>query len=333
MNDDKTRLIINIARMYYEYELSQKEIAEKLNLSRAYVSQLLSQAREEGIVQVKINDPFGRGSVLEEDLRAMFGLKKVIIVPTVADDSEATLQACVRETCKYLNAVVESGMTIAYSWGYTIYSCSRLLSKRMDITDVSVIPLCGGVSNLEKKVYVSEISQNISAAFNGTAYYIPLPSILRDVETKRAVLKDPVMSSVLDMANQADIALFTVGTFGTNSALYNAGYISPEEMECLNQNHVVGDICARFIDINGDLCDPELDDRTISVDLTCLATRKHRICVVQGKKKVGAMIGALRKGYPNVLITDEDTGKGVLEYCMRHLPPLASHEMSAAARD
>ena len=325
MNTSKQRLVIDIAKMYYTYNMSQKDIAKKLNMSRAYVSQLLNLAREEGIVQIKVDDPFGRGSALEEKMRKLFGLDKVIVVPTVMDDPEATFQSCVRETCKYLNAIVESGMTIAYSWGYTMYSCSKLLEKRKDIAGVSVIPLCGGVSNLEKKVYVSEISQNISAAFNGIAYYIPLPSILRDVQTKRAVLKDPVMGRVLEKANQADIALFTVGTFGTDSALYHAGYISPKEMEGLNKNSVVGDICSRFIDINGDICDPDLDDRTIAVDLKCLATRKHRICVAFGTKKTAAMIGALRKGYPNVLITDEDTGNGMLEYCEGHTQPLVTY--------
>lgn len=318
MNQSKKKLVVDVAKMYHISNLSQKNIAEELNLSRAYVSNLLTIARKEGIIEIKINDPFNRRSELEESLLEMFSLNEVIIVPSVVDGFDAPLFRCVSALCKYLDSIIKSNMTIAFSWGYTIYSCSKQLKKRDDIKGVSVIPLCGGVSNLHKKVYVSEISQNISDAYNGLAYYIPLPSIVGDVAIKRAVLKDHVMNDVLEKAKNADIALFTTGTFGENSAIYNAGYISPEEMEHLNKKNVVGDICSRFIDINGDICAPDIDERTIAVDLESLSNIKYRICVALGKDKVAAMIGALRKGYPNVLITDEDTGKEIMQYCMKH---------------
>ena len=47
-------LLSRIAWMYYNDEMTQKEIADRLGLSRIKVLRLLKQAREEGIVEIKI---------------------------------------------------------------------------------------------------------------------------------------------------------------------------------------------------------------------------------------------------------------------------------------
>ena len=55
MNPNETnRLLVKIARLYYEQEHTQGEIAEQLNISRQKVQRSLQKAKEEGIVQVGI---------------------------------------------------------------------------------------------------------------------------------------------------------------------------------------------------------------------------------------------------------------------------------------
>ena len=46
--------IILIAEMYYSYGLSQMEIAEKLEISRPWVSKLLNRALEMGFVRIEV---------------------------------------------------------------------------------------------------------------------------------------------------------------------------------------------------------------------------------------------------------------------------------------
>ena len=57
-----------VARMYYENDLNQPQIAEQLHISQAKVSRLLKRAGELGIVRVAVVPPPGGHSELEEQL-------------------------------------------------------------------------------------------------------------------------------------------------------------------------------------------------------------------------------------------------------------------------
>ena len=52
------RLMVKCAQMYYDEELNQANIAEKLQISKSSVSRILSAAKEEGVVKVVVNNPF-----------------------------------------------------------------------------------------------------------------------------------------------------------------------------------------------------------------------------------------------------------------------------------
>ncbi len=68
-------LMIEAATLYYEEQLTQAEIGQRLATSRSTVSRLLRDARAQGVVQVTIHHPWARHSQLEARLRTTFGLR------------------------------------------------------------------------------------------------------------------------------------------------------------------------------------------------------------------------------------------------------------------
>lgn len=54
--DKRIERLTQVARMYYEQNMNQSEIARALGVSRPLVSVLLSEARECGIVTITINN-------------------------------------------------------------------------------------------------------------------------------------------------------------------------------------------------------------------------------------------------------------------------------------
>ena len=237
MKNDTRDLMVKIARMYYIYGISQKNIAEQLELSRGYVCQLLDRAKEAGIVEIKVNTWMREESELEKSLRELFKLRKVIAVsqPTNGLIPELLHNEIIAETCDYLDLIIRSGMTVAFSWGRTIYRISQSLKRSVDISNVEVIPLCGGTSKLDNNVFVSEISTNIAQAYNGTPLSIPLPAILENEEIKRSVYSDTNVKQVLEKICQTDVALFTVGEFGQESSIYLGGYIDDSQVKSLQK--------------------------------------------------------------------------------------------------
>ena len=65
------RLMARVARMYYERELTQQQIADQLGLSQARVSRLLKESADRGIVRSVVVLPDGVHTELEEALQDM----------------------------------------------------------------------------------------------------------------------------------------------------------------------------------------------------------------------------------------------------------------------
>jgi len=72
--------LLAVARLYYEDDLSQQQIADRLGVSRSTVSRLLQLAREQGIVHIEIRPPTSV-SQLSAWLQGALKLRKAVVVP------------------------------------------------------------------------------------------------------------------------------------------------------------------------------------------------------------------------------------------------------------
>ena len=83
--DKKTERLVNVARMYYEQDRTQSEIADQYGISRPMVSKLLKEARDKGIVTIRISAPqeeSGGALSLMELVGRCFGILTVWLCPT-----------------------------------------------------------------------------------------------------------------------------------------------------------------------------------------------------------------------------------------------------------
>ena len=310
-NFKRQRLLVQIAKLYYEEGYGQERIAQTLNLSRPYVSKLLNAAKEEGIVRIQVIDPLNIESSLEREFRERFHLLKAIIIPREEDGER--LKHVGEAAARYLSDIITDGSVIGASWGGTVYECSKALISRKDLSNVVSVQLCGGVSDVSQTVYASQIADNFSALLGASAYMLPVPAVVDSKEVSDVLKTDGSISKVLQRGLDADIALFTAGTFGQRSALYRAGYLRDADLTRLKRLGAVGDICSHVIDINGKICDRNLDERTMAVPLDNIKKKKYRIGVGQGFSKVDSLCGALRGGIINVLVTNEETAECMLD--------------------
>lgn len=299
-------LLAQVARLYYEFNFSQSEIAQRMELSRPYISKLLSEAKRKGIVKIRIvAPPTMPENGLETRIRERFGLKKAIIVPN-AKGKKALTQVG-EATAEYLNTILKDNDVIGFTWGETIYECAKAIYTREELHDLVTVQMCGGLSNTSKNVYVAEITQLLSESLHSKGYMLPFPAVVDSVQAKKVIMKEHTMKEAIENAKKATIALFTLGFFGESCALAKTGYLKPEEIESLLAQGAVGDICTHIIDENGAICSESLEERTVAVPYDIIKKIPLRIGISVGKNKVKSILAALRGGIINVLVTDEDT--------------------------
>ena len=65
---DRASLLADVAEMYYLEEKNQAEIAKTIGVTRSMVSRMLTEARESGIVEIRIQRPLQSDPELESAL-------------------------------------------------------------------------------------------------------------------------------------------------------------------------------------------------------------------------------------------------------------------------
>ena len=310
MYRDKDKLAINVAKLYYRSDFSQQKIAQELGVSRPSISRLLQYAKDKGYVSIQIVDPVEDMSNMEQRLRDKLHLKDVKIASATINDEEEIKKYISIAAAKYLDGIIKNGDIIGVGWGTTLYNMSQSLEHR-PIKGAQVVQLEGGVSNSEWNNYSREILENFANTYNTVAQYLPLPVIFANKETKEQVDKDRYIKRVLELGRHANIALFSVGTVRPNALFFRLGYTDIEEQEKIQKNSV-GDICSRFFDVEGRVCNRDLDERTVGITLNELKDKEYSIMISGGEAKIPAIRAALKGRYANVLITDQFTGKALL---------------------
>lgn len=306
---EREQLKLEVVQQYYIENLSQQEIAKRCGISRSFVSKLLIEARNQKLVEIKINKPYLIESDRERLLREKFRLKRVIIVSSDTD-GDPDVQTVVLERLgtalnDYLNNILKDGDTIGVAWGKTLHRCSRMLKAFKPYQRLTVVQLCGGISLIERSTYASEITTNYAKAFGAKPYVLPLPAIVENGGFREAFQKEQSIKYVMQLIEAVNIAVFTVGRFGAESSLVRSGYISPEEAARLTLQGAVGDICTHLIDEHGKCCSQELEDRLNAVSLDRLKRFDYRIAVVTGAERVSTLRAVLEAQYPNVMIIDD----------------------------
>ncbi|MFR5782768.1 MAG: hypothetical protein ACLUEK_13530 [Oscillospiraceae bacterium] len=99
--DKRIERLTQVARMYYEQNMNQSEIAKAIGVSRPLVSVLLAEARECGIVTITINSVESARELLARRLEARFGLRLAEVVEDAksAEDTNNLVAARAYELC------------------------------------------------------------------------------------------------------------------------------------------------------------------------------------------------------------------------------------------
>jgi DNA-binding transcriptional regulator LsrR (DeoR family) len=306
---------LKVARMYYYQNMTSEAIAHELNVSRSTVSRLLTYAREQGLVNIQIVDPNEHPQQLEKKIVEQFKIKRAHVVPVsgIAGESEWLVRV-VQYAANYLNSLFDSNMVMGIAWGTTISAVASHLQPKAT-HDSQIIQLNGAGNTQSMGIeYASEIMVRFAQNYQATANLFPVPTFFDYAATKAALWKERSIRRLLDLQNQADLLLYSIGAInaGVPSHVYSAGYLERSDFQELKRLRLAGDIATVFFREDGSFDNIPINERTSGPDLR-LFQRKHGICVVSGLGKVRGLTAALKGGLISELIIDEPTARNLVE--------------------
>lgn len=137
-NDAMLDRITLIATLYYKDKLSQQEIAKKLNISRPWVSKLLTRAEELGIVKIEIESPILGNTQLEQQLCDKYQLEYASVI----DNSDTSKDYLSMAAVNYFISQIKPTDVIGVAWGNAVSRFIRHIHP-LKFSDIQIVPLAG----------------------------------------------------------------------------------------------------------------------------------------------------------------------------------------------
>ena len=306
--------VIRILKEFYVLGHSQQEIANNEHLSKSTISRIIAEAKEDGLVTFDLHLPLPSLYDLEIKIRDLFNLQKVCILPTYMTDIESRYIDVINTLAVDLNRIIRDGDTIGVCWGRAMELLSmNLVPCRPIRHNLRIVQISGSLAKYLRSSKSYNILENFSNNYLCDAHILPVPAIVDSIELKESLSNDTQVKEVLDIGKSARIAIFGIGIFSPQSSVFQSGTLPISYYDILDRKGAISDVITHFLDIEGNIVDPELDNRTVCLPLNSLNQKDHRIACAVGENKSKAIISALNSGVISSFYTDETTARAIID--------------------
>ncbi|MFK7891545.1 MAG: sugar-binding transcriptional regulator [Granulosicoccus sp.] len=304
------QLAVRVARCYYDLGMTQQQIAQSLNISRARVIRLLSECREKGVVTIRINSPLLENLELADALASRYHLKSAdVCLSNAADEFQLAQQvghAAVEVVLRHFN----DNMTIGLGWGVTL----KEMVARLDYSprkNVSVVALLGSLTH-RSAITRFEATTQLASQLDAECLYLPAPIVCDSANTRQLLEDQPLFKDIHRRALKSDLAIVSVG--GMDSAtIRQVGLVNSREYASVRKAGAVGNFLGFYIDGEGELVQHPINERIIGIPGEIFKRISTRLMISAGLNKVDSLKAVLSKGFVSDFVTDQDTARALLE--------------------
>jgi DNA-binding transcriptional regulator LsrR (DeoR family) len=302
-------LLAEVAELYYEQDWTQARLARHMGLSQSQISRMVKEARERGIVEIRVHRPHRSQPTLQARLVDLLRLKdcRVLAAGRIDDRTDTARSTPARVgalAARYLQENLDDRQSLGLGWGRMVHftlASDYLIGKR----EMTVIQIQGGMGGDQEELDGARLVSALGQRLEARTCYLNAPMVVTDASVRTGLLRDPHIRQTLEAGRRAEAVCMGIGVISEDSGLYRAGYLSDADLAYIAGAGAVGDVCGRYFRADGSPCELDLDERIIALEREALLDVPLRVGVSAGTAKAAANIGAARSGMVNVLITDE----------------------------
>ncbi len=242
--------------------------------------------------------------VLAQNLKQLFALEEVIIVPGDASSDYVAKKDLGRVAARYLSKIIYPGAIVAVTGGTTLAEMANAITFEHEYADVLIVPARGGLGE-QMEQQAGTIAAQIARAMGAQYRLLHLPDNLEET-TVEALKKDFHVRTFIDNIKSCHILVHGIGCAWEMA--HRRG-LSAEEVSLLQAKGAVGETLRYYFDIQGNLV---YEVPGVGLELNDLQHVDRVIAVAGGSKKASAIYSVLCNNHQSVLITDEGAARQIL---------------------
>lgn len=303
------RTLVQVARLYFEENMSQREIANRLGVSRSLIAQYLQRARDAGIVHIQIIDQDNACTDLAAELQNETGVGQAMVVPNPHVSQELANRAVASVAADFLTGHLREGDRFGLGWGRTTNLVVDLL-KPPHLLGIDVLPLMGESGHSDLHSQMNQLVVRAAEHLHATPHFLSLPMVVSTPQLRNSLMEEVGISNVIGLWDQVSLGCIGIGVVPPVTGM--VVYVGEEHLPRLIDAGAVGDMCGIYFDRKGHIIENGLEDRIISASYDQLKRIDCLTAVAYGVDKAEAVLGALRTGLISTLIIDQKMAEKIL---------------------
>ena len=312
MDIEKNDLAAKAALLYYEQNCNQNEVAEQLNISRSYVSQLLSYAKDIGVVNISVRlDAFSLRSLKQEIFfqKRWPGLKRVYIMDSQSSAFSSSnlgkfAAPFVADSISFSSCIgINPGVSVERTVSQLIYQTIAQSS------DKQVVQMMGGfqMGTSQDSAQPNEIAKQLGSVLGCDVHYLNCPAFIQQKRLYSQLIRERSIASVIEMWEDIDLAIMGLGVADERSKLCQM--FDTAQMNLVRESGACGMLNTTFFDGEGNLLDL-FENQKIGIHLDALH-KAQKLVICSDQYKAAALRAALKGNFIDILITDLITVEAV----------------------
>lgn len=298
------------AWLYYVDSLTQSDIADVLGVSRATVIKMLQDARDRGVVSIRINPDITHRARLSRDFAARFGLEAVTIVPSLEG---AALEPRLGEAAALVLAEsLEDGDIVGVAWGRTVTAVARSISPPQGVGSLTVVQVSGSSTGRSAEFSPELCSTLLANRLGARCVNLLAPAILSSAALRDQLMAEPALMRQRDVIMSANRILFGVGDLNPTATIRSVEMMDEATIDALVTRGAVAVIIGQMVDADGRPLSDPIFDRMVGITLEEVKRVPYRLCVAGGLSKLEAIASMLRGGYATHLVIDSATAEALM---------------------
>ena len=301
---NQKELMAEVALLYYKKGLTQQEIANTLRLTRQTVSKLLTVAIQENVVEINIRNPLAERKALESKIQTIYGVRAIVCSVSKKNDDlrkVATTQVAIQYLSQLLK---QENLRIAVSWGRSVQAVVQDFPN-MQTKGHVVFPMFGATEYEQTYFLPNELAREFAVKIDAEVKFAWFPYRVENANDYALFKRTHYFGRMQREWNHLDVALMGIG----NHEIFQL--LNPDFPKSEQSKAVVGDVATHFFAKDGTTV--AFNEWTLRISQEQLKNVKEQIAVAYGDDKIEAIIGAIRAGFVDTLVTDEYTAIQLLQ--------------------
>ncbi|MGI6031556.1 MAG: sugar-binding domain-containing protein [Eubacteriales bacterium] len=287
---EKLQKLARVANLYYVQDQTQQQIAQTLGVSRPLISRMLREAKELGVVEIRIHQPGNNTSSLLGRAGALYGIQGGVLVSD-ADDDYRTNRLLVERTVEFLRTLHPLHMGIG--WGHIVGELVSALEKQQpeQLGVEHICPLVGNSGISIRNYHSNENVRILAQQWKAQPHYLYTPAFAETRQERELLQQTQHYKEVQREWEQLDVALVNIGNYPSTPDFASGARYGT----LLTQQKAVGRLIAYYFNQEGQIIHSDTD-YAIQIPLELLKNCRHVIGLCSANTNRRALEGALRTG-------------------------------------